>query len=222
MGVADSFPFDDARRLAASALKRYREHRDFDDLISETVLKAWQDKQRHPEMPLSQLVTAQAGFMVKKWFGTGLCGDIVGRKGKGRVPVFTMRWGDKAQVEPEVYDDQVVPDFADQVIDAIVSPADPNEGEIRLTAIEKRRQQRAQRKAEVERICAAAREKERELGEWLLTDDLLLSHYREAIRLHYIEGWPMKRVSAAVGAHWTNLYEGIRNARRRLERRDQA
>ena len=215
------FPFDDARRLAASALKRYREHRDFDDLISETVLKAWQDKQRHPEMPLSQVVTAQAGFMVKKWFGTGLCGDIVGRKGKGRVPVFTMRWGDKAQVEPEVYDDQVVPDFADQVIEAIVSPADPNEGEIRLTAHEQRRHQEAARRAEVERIYAIAMEKDRALGHLLLTDEYLMAHHREAIRLHYIEGWPMTTVSETIGTGIDSLRHSIRGARRRLERRDQ-
>jgi DNA-directed RNA polymerase specialized sigma24 family protein len=213
------FPFDDARRLAASALKRYRDHRDFEDLVSETIVSAWKAKERHPEMALGLLVTTSAGFMIKKWFSDGRCGDLVGPRGKERVPVFTMRYhDDDEQMEPEEYDDQVVPDFTEALIEQIASPASEDEGEIRLTGWEKRQQREAERKAAAHQVYLQARKKERELAEYLLTDDLLLPHYREAIRLHYVEGWPMKRVSEAVGTHWTNLYEGIRNAQRRLER----
>lgn len=213
------FPFEDARRLAKAALKRYQDHRDFDDLVSETIFTAWKATGRHPEMAFGLLVTSAAGYMVKKWFSDGRCGDLVGKKGKERVPVFTMRYGDDdRQMEPEEYDDQTVPDFSAALIEEIVNPESEDEGEIGLTAWERRQQQEEERKAEGQRVYRQAREKDRELGAYLLTDDMLLPHYREAIRLHYVEGLPMKQVSEAVGTHKSNLYEGVRNARRRLER----
>lgn len=214
------FAFDDARRLAETSLKRYRSYRDFEDLVSETVLYAWRASQRHPELPLSALVISSARYTVRGWFADGRCGDVVGRKGKGRVPVFTMRWNatDDEQMESEECG-AVVPDFTEALIERLDGrQEDPNEGEIVLTGWERRKQQQAEKRQRTAEMFARCREEEIRYGQWLLTEPELMTHHREAIRLRYIEGLSMNRVSQLVGLHWTTIYTAAKNARRRLEK----
>lgn len=173
------FCFDTAKAIAITVLARWKAHRDFDDLVSETVIAAWKASEKRPDVDLPLAVTCAAQWQVKEWFRSKRCGDLMSGDRRQRVSVQPVPW--TAAVETSA----VVADFSEAVVERLSAPA-------------------------------IVDEKER-WADWLTECDLM-SHYREAARLHYCEGWPMRKVAEHLGLCRPSIYEAIRNSRRRMER----
>lgn len=213
------FAFDTARDIAMSVLSRWKTHRDFDDLVSETLLAAWKASETRPELALPLVVTCAAKWQVKEWFRSKRCGDLLSGDRRERVNVMTMPWTNDGAHQIELSATQ--PDFADALIERIVAPPQPVEEDEEpcLTARQQKRQNREQAKQQRAAAYAAAREKDRLTGEDLLARSDLLSYYREAVRLHYCEGWSMRKAAEQMGLTQRAVNEAIRNSRRRMEAR---
>jgi DNA-directed RNA polymerase specialized sigma24 family protein len=206
-------------------LRHRRQSGDFEDLVAEAVISAWKSSERRPDLPLKLVVTCAARWQEREWYRSARCGDIVARDRSGLIRVFTTPWTKDGERELDVAEteaDFATPDFADALIEALVAPpvAEEDEGP-HFSAYEKKKQREEWARQEREATYARAREKDRRFGEEMLEHGDLLSHYREAVRLHFIEGWSMSRVGKHLGLPPVSIHEAIRNSRRRQEKSDE-
>jgi len=217
------FPFDEARSIAANVLRHRRGSGDFEDLVSEAVIAAWKSSQKRPDLPLKLAVTCAARWQEREWFRSGRCGDIVAKNRSGVIRVHAMPWSKdgEQEIDPAAFRRELAaPDFADALIERLVAPpAVEEDAQPCLTARELKQQRDDKARLERAETYARARERDRQIGEELLAHSDLLSYYREAVRLHYIEGWSMSKVGRHLGMRPVAMHEAIRNSRRRMERR---
>jgi hypothetical protein len=111
------FCFDTARDIATRVLSRWKTHRDFDDLIQETVLAAWKTSERRPDLDLAQMVTCAAKWQLSAWFRSKRCGDLISRYRNARIVVETCPWTKDGTAQIELSDFE--PDFSLGVIDRL-------------------------------------------------------------------------------------------------------
>jgi DNA-directed RNA polymerase specialized sigma24 family protein len=75
--MPEPFPTELATRIAKRYLRRFRDHKDYEDLVAEVVIATWRAQVRHPELALGFIISRSSRWTVGQWFRDPCCGDLV-------------------------------------------------------------------------------------------------------------------------------------------------